>query len=388
MIPRSLSASSVQVWACPARWRDEVWKHSGMLSGSAATKGTVCHAALEWYVVSGLWKDIHGSARNKTLLQKALVSEYAKLFGDDMQHLAECTEMVMRWYDRTTFVDRTVLSAEVKSTFALKTSAGEIPFNYVWDRCDQLVTPDGSLQIEVVDYKTLIRPLRADALKDKIQARCYGLAAQIAHPTATRIWVTFDMLRYDPIGIVFTREENAATWRYLKKVAEEMIATPEDEAAEFLNPDCRWCIRKTHCAALRQHGAGGGVLALGSPQEAAQQRADLENARGGVEAAIRELDDYLLAYAEKAGEQTFPAGDLDVMVEVGKRRSIDLGRALKIVPPEVVARYGSLTMKGVDSLLKSDELTREQKTQLRGLIEMKYSEPRIKTERRNPIDDD
>ena len=386
MIPKSLSASSLQTWTCPARWRDEWFLKAPMLSGSAADKGTACHAALEWYVKNDLWKTGHGSTGNRAMLQTQLSIEYRRLFGDDMSGFGDCTEMVMRWYDRTDFTGRTVLSAEVKNTFPVKTSVGDIPFNYLWDRCDQLDDPNGELVIEVIDYKTLIKPLRADGLKDKIQARCYGLAAQIMYPKAKRIWVTFDMLRYDPVGIAFTRDENIATWKFIKAKAEEMIGTEPDEAPEVLNVDCRWCIRKVICPALRQHALAGGVLALDDPLAAAQQRAELDYASAGLNAAIRELDDFLIAHAESQDETTFTAGDLDVIVDVGRRRHVDMSRALKIVPADVLARYGSLTMKAIDGLLKGSDLTADQKRQLRSLIEFKYGEPRVKTERRNPID--
>jgi hypothetical protein len=387
--PKTLSASSVQVWqACPARWKVEWFDRAPQPSSSAADLGTACHATLEWYVVSGCYNK-HGKPEAQAAIQNRLAEEYRKLFADDTSRLGEATEMIQRWYERTNFHDRVVLSAEEKTTFELPTSAGPIPFTYIWDRCDQLDGPwneNSEFQIEVIDYKTLMRPLSADSLQDKIQARVYGLAAQLRYPDADKVWVTFDMLRYDAVGVVFTKEQNRATWKFLRRIAEEIIAADPDDCAENLNSECHWCVRKAVCGALRAHGAAGGTLALTDIVEAARQRAELAFARKGLDAAIDELDDYIIAEAERAGETEYDFAEATLKVSVGAKRTLDYERASKLLGPEILAKYGNLTMKAIDAILKSGDVSADQKAALRKMITLAYGDPKVNVIPKNPID--
>lgn len=387
MIPKSLSATSIQVFeACPARWVAEYFNRAPQPSSTHADLGTAVHGALERYVKDGLHA-VHGSggADNWSELADLFTEEYERLF-DDQSRYAEGLQMCKRWYDRQDWTDRTVLSTEVKTNFLVKAKGNEVIFNYVWDRCDKIDNGDGTYDVEVIDYKTVSRPVSVDGLKNKIQARCYGLAGQIAYPEARRIWVTFDLLRFDPVGIVFTRDENIATWRYLQRTFARILDTDEETAPEVLNPECNWCIRKLVCGALGKHVDVGGVLGSDDPLAVSKMRFDLENQKKGIDAAIRDLDEFLLTYAEKNEVFEIEHPDLDVRITSKRSRALDSERVADIIGVELLAEYGSIGVTAVDKLLKDKRLSDSQREALKGLVRYKHSEPKIVVSAKNPID--
>lgn len=299
----------------------------------------------------------------------------------------EGLEMLNKWFDRTDFSTFTVLSCEVKENFPIKTSIGEIPFNYIWDRHDQL--DEGIYR--VVDYKTNRWGLNPQDLLKKLQARAYGLAAQIKYPQAERIYVQFDMLRHEgPVGIVFSRDDNIATWRHLKAEAERIIATPDDEAPETLNAECLFCPRSTECEALQKNIEIGGVLSTAAdPQRMVDIRAQLEWQKKAVSSAIEKLDAVIIERAKLEDVIEFESELNLLRLGVSSQRAIDAERAEKVLPAEVASQYmgKTLTIASVTKLLKGNELTDEQKNELLGLIYFKKGEPRVNVQTKNPIVD-
>jgi hypothetical protein len=88
------------------------------------------------------------------------------------------------------------------------------------------------------------------------------------------LWPGF-LVAIPAVGIVFTRDENVATWKYLRRVAERIIATPEPGTLivnqetgedEILNPPevlgngCRFCIRAATCEAPMAHVDARGIV--------------------------------------------------------------------------------------------------------------------------------
>lgn len=387
MEPKSLSASALQVYeACPARYKAEYIHRARGPANRAATLGTTVHAALELYVQAML--------RNENPDQKYLLDmfrmQYLINFATsdvDTEDYRDGVQMLIDWHDRTDWEGVEVLSCEVKESFPIPTSIGEIPYNYIWDRHDKV----GDNEFKVIDYKTNRWGINPQDLKKKIQARCYGLAAQIKHPQADRIWVEFDMLRHGgPVGIVFTREENAATWRWIKEKAEEIIKTPDDEVEETLNPECLFCVRKQECNALLLNIGVGGIFSIAGSTEAIDRRAMLDYQKRAVEASIKELDAIILTEARELDVLDFESDLNRINITASSRRSADAEMIEKVIGDDLFDKYGgrSFTMANVDKLLKGNELDASQKAMLRGLIYMKKGEPTVKVEPKNPIDGD
>lgn len=381
MKPRSLSASAVKAFSsCPARWVAESHKRTRTDSGSAANLGTAVHGALEDWVSGEHHTD---ASAGFNIMEKMFEGHYRALFDMDDERFPEGVDMLKDWYRRNhTFPDGLeVLSTEVKTNFDLRTSIGTIPFNYIWDRCDRL--PNGD--IDVVDYKTIMRPLSHDMMKQDIQVRSYALAAaiQFADDDYDRIWVTLDMLRHgDPISVSFSRDENRATWDYLHDIAEQIIAMDVNDPPERVNPLCRFCVRKTACKTLAKHVSSGTVASFGTLEEVIDRRATLDNASKGVKAAIQELDDHIIAMAEEAESLEFETTDNRALVRSRRYRNIDADMIRRFVPDEIWDEYGSskLNMGDFDKMLKDDRITDELRVQLEQMVDVTLSSPFIITE--------
>lgn len=394
MIPTSLSASSLNVAElCLARWRAENFHRSKGMGGAAASLGTSCHGALELFM-NAARPELGGTAKwEKKLLLDYYRLSYMETFGTvdaSGEVYDDGVQMLERWFARTDPDSFKVISTERKDNFPIPTSAGEIPFNYIWDRFDQL----DDRTFKVVDYKTNRWGLNPGDLKKKIQARCYGLAAAIQLKKQgleyDKIWVEFDLLRHDPVGIVYSHAENVATWTFIRELAEKIIATPEDEAPETLNPECRFCVRKLSCSALTRNVAAGGVFAVTSAAEAVDIRATLDYQAKAIEAAVKELDEIILTEAREQDMLSFETDMNKLEIGVSSRRAVDPERVQMVLGPDLFAKYGSssISMGNIDKLIKGKELSDEQKAQLKGLIFQKRGEPSVKVKAKNALEDE
>lgn len=388
MIPKSLSATSINVAeTCLARWEAEMYHRGKGMQGKAAAIGTAVHGALEMYVQQVILNG-NGPATIKTLLEFYQLS-YTQTFGSvdyDSDVFRDGEQLCKDWYKRTSFDGVKVLSVEVKESFPINTSAGPIPFNYIFDRFDEI----GPNTFRVMDYKTNAWGINPADLRKKIQARCYSLATRIKMKELgdVKIWVEFDMLRHGgPVGISFSKEDDAATYRYLQATAERIISTPEGEAPETLNPECNFCPRKAKCEALKRNIAVGGIFSMSDVREAVDLRAAMEYQRKAIGNLIAELDEIILAEAKEKDVMAFESEMNRLTVSISSRRSVDGERVEHVIGTELFDQLAgkSITMANVDKLLKGDELTPEQKVQLKALIFSKQGEPSVRVESRGGL---
>lgn len=383
MLPSSISATSIQVFeSCQSRWRAEFFEKTPTLSGSAANLGTAVHGALEGFVKAGKHKPKQGFGELKAYYD----IEYWKVFADEERY-TEGLGLLDTWYQRTEFPESIhVASTETKENFLVKADGHEVVFNFIWDRCDILTNSDGTFDVEVLDYKTVGQPIQPEDLKKKIQARSYALAAAIKYPQARYIWITYDLLRYDKIGVRFTREENIETYRFLQAALRRIIAS--DGTKETLNPECRWCIRKPVCETLHKHIAAGGVLGLTDPDQVADLRAQNEYTIKALETLNKELDEFLLRHLEETEQLEFRTGSTVVSGTMSSRRGVDPHRVARVIGSEMMSEYGSMKMGDFDRLMKDNRLTDEQKSELKQLVGKNYGAPGIKIKPIAPIGED
>lgn len=376
MRPKTLSASALQNYElCPARYKATNIEYTPDLSSSAADLGTAVHAALESWVKSD---DYKGASLAK--LKEHWKTAYNSIFTEQTR-FKEGEAMLKSWFARSNLTEgRTILSTEQKKNFKLKTSAGEIPFNYICDRVDQLEDGD----IEVVDYKTVSQPLQPEDLRNKLQARCYAVAMMIEHPEAKGIWVTFDLIRFDSISLYFPAEECRETYRYIKKLVEEILA--DDGKTERLNQDCRWCVRKGACSKLRKHMNGGGEIGIDDLNEAVQLRAELEFAMGAMKGRMENLDRFILQKAQEDDWTEMDNGDIKLEIKSRGRRTIDPRMAAPIIGPELMAECGNLTISAVDKILKDSDLEPEKKAELKSLVTQTWGAPSISVKTSSAFD--
>jgi hypothetical protein len=387
VIPASLSASSLEVaMLCMARWEAEYFHKGTGFQGVAAALGSSVHGALESYVRE-VYIEKKQPADFKLLIALYDIS-WMSIHGSLEKGTPEYKDgwkMLRDWFDRGDLDQpgRTVLTVETKTNFILpiKKYGLEIPFNYIWDRFDQL----GEHEYSVVDYKSNRVPLGTDELRKKIQARAYGLAGQLRYPDAERIWVEFDFLRFDgpPVGVAFSAEDNREFWREIKAKAIAIIETPEGQGLETLNQNCSWCVRKHVCTELQKHVFVGGVLSM-EGDEQVNARAELQFKLEGLSAALAEIDKVLLNRAKEDNLDHFETAAYELDIKVTGRRGVDAERVEMIIGPQLMAQYGSrgFTMKSLEKLLKSTAVTESQKNQLKLLITTNYSDPSFKAKRK------
>lgn len=391
MIPKSLSASALQVAnACMSRYYAESVLKVERPLNKAASLGTAVHAALEWYVKAVYIEKTKPASLDAllALFRMFYCAEFETVEPDDDEFYQDGVEMLKRWFERTSFENRKVISSENKTNFLVKTSAGDIPLNYIWDRFDQRTDEEDTY--EVVDYKTIRAMLSPKDLHGKIQARVYGLAGQIQVPTAKRIWVRFDLLRHDSVATVFTREQNIATWNFIKAMAEKIIATDPALVTETLNPECNFCVRKTSCNTLQSNATGGGVFSHLSVEKLGDIRARMTWQIKALKQAMDDIDELILAEASEREQLEFEGDLADIKITQTRTRGVDAQRVSPIVGAEIFSKYGgpTITMDGFTKLLKDPAITPAQKAQLQGMIYIKSGDPYIKVTPKAGIEDD
>jgi putative RecB family exonuclease len=379
MIPQSLSASAIATFShCPARYKAEWIERVPSEGGSAANLGTSCHNALEDFVASGQAQA--GAPLDE--LDKLFEKHYWTLFHDD-DRLTEGLAMMKGWHKRQDWTGVTVLSTEKKQTVQLPTSVGSIPLNFIFDRLDQL--EDGS--IRVVDYKSNFIPMTFEDLRSLPQPQVYGMAARLMYPDAPEIWVQFDFLRHDPISVKVEREENRATWEYLKATAERIIAS--DGTEEQINKECVWCVRKHECATLERHIKGGGVLAQANNIDTAvSRRGALADAQKALKVMIEELDDIITMHMEHSGMTEFETPDCEVALSSSRRREVDGQIVAKLVGSDVYAKYADIKIGKLEELVKNENLSVDQATAVENQIQWRHNRVGIKVKPKGPIDPD
>lgn len=393
MIPRTLSASSVQVAeGCLARFAAENINFAGRTSNDPALLGSTCHAALETFV-QYVFLDKTKPA-SKKLLQDLYRMHFVGSFGSTEHDMYdEGSEMLDKWYDRTVDVlaTRQIISVEQKLTFPLKTSIGDIPFTYIMDRLDKI----SDTEYEIIDYKSIRWGINPEDLAKKIQARIYALAlsimlrAQGLDNRNIKIWVQFDLLRHNPVARPFTHAENMRTYKYLQEVAERIIATDEATAPRTLNPDCHYCTIKASCPQLLSNIAAGGSFGM-TPEEMIDRRADLEFAAKAIKAAIEEIDGQVLTRAREDDVTEYTSDKNRMSIKIGSRRAVDAEMVERVVGTEVFEMYGgkSITMGNFDKMQKDPAIDADKKRTLKTLVQNKTSEPSVKVEARGFVDED
>lgn len=382
MEPKSFSASALHVAElCLSRYRAENIERSRGIGGTAASLGTSVHGALEMYVKL-VYLEKKAEPDQKMLLDFFKMS-YIDTFSSndiDTEDYKDGVNMLKSWFKRNELgqENRTVISCEIKDNFPIQTSLGPIPFNYIWDRFDKT----GVNEYTVVDYKSNRWGINPQDLKGKLQARCYALAAQIQlkEKNPDRIWVEFDMLRHEgPVGVVFSREENAATWHYIKDLAQRIIDTKNEDVRETLNPECNFCVKKQSCGAVLKNITSGGILTITSATEAVDKRVQLEYQKKVITKVIEEMDEIILTEARKTDVLAFESETNWLNVGISSQRSVEPDFVEKVIGPELFRKYGgmSFTIGNVDKLLKGNEITADQKIALADLIYKKKGQPRV-----------
>ena len=372
MLPSTLSASAIHVFeTCEARFKATYIDRARDIQNDAASLGSAVHEVLELWIKTEQhkvdWPDI---VAKEAAIKRVWDIVYPTYFTDTSFY-ADGWAMIRKWVQQTDFTEKDVLSTEAKKSFEIPTSAGPIIFNYIIDRLDQ--NYDGS--IEVVDYKSVRQPIPHDRMPHLTQVRCYAVAARIEFPHADKIWVTYDLLRFTPVSVAFDRDECVQVWKYLKRVTERILAS--DGTRETLNPECRFCVRKHECKTLQSNQDAGGILSIGTLEEASNRLGKLTFLKGGIDQAISELQEAILTMAENDGVYEWETDEVDVKITAKGRRTVDHGRAAQVLGPTIMAKYGKVGVGDIEEILKTEDLTSGQRSQLKQLMKKQFGAPYV-----------
>ena len=378
---KTLSASALLTFEeCEARYQAENILRTPRVGGTGpADLGTAVHGALEQYVLA-VYVNGTAEASLKLLMMYYQVS-YADTFGTSDRSdpsYKEGMKMLQTWYDRTDLSGVQVISCEKKDFIEIKTSIGPIRLNFIWDRCDMFFE-NGRKIIRVVDYKTIRANLSPEELRAKLQARIYAMcaAAWFKEEEPDEIWIQFDLLRYGPVEVTFTRDKNVETWQYVKSTAEKIIAADPDKPSRSLGTGCMYCVLKSSCPLLQRNVNNGGVLSM-SLEQMMESYLALEAQNKASKYAMEELADMMLAVARERNEIEIEEGDFRLEFKSRKTRTVDSHEAIEILGPTMTSQMASFGVTQIEALLKSEELSDAQKSLLRRTIGEKWGDPRPK----------
>jgi len=378
---KTISASSLLTFEeCPSRFEAENVNFTPRAGGDGPAKlGTVVHDALKDYVQIVYVDKVR--EESLPLLLRMFSAHFNTVFNTADQtsdFYRDGTDMCTRWFERTYFDETTeILYLEEKFSIDINTKNGPIPYNFIWDRCDK-ITKDGKVIIRVVDYKTIREPLSPEQLHQKLQARMYAFAAAVKFKgiKVDEIWVAFDLLRYDVVETSFSRDDNLATWNYIRDTANKIIDEPSP-GRETLGSGCQFCVRNTTCKTLRKNQYGGGVMGLiGNREALAEAQYELSSQMKGIKAALAQVEAMMVNDGMELEQTEYDTEDWHVVFKSRKTRRYDPVTVRAIVGDDIYATLGSVSVTEVDKLLKGDELDAIQKSRLRSSVSEGISDPK------------
>lgn len=390
MIPTSVSASALETASqCLARYKATAIMRGASINNPAAMLGTTLHAALERFIEPAM---ISQGVWDWEFLLTLYTHSFQSVFGSDEETrwFDDGKQVLWNWYNRgdqqSDLMEVEIVSREVKKNFEVPYYVVEngvevkktVPLNYIMDRFDKL----GPNRYRVVDYKSQRIPLSPDQLRRKIQAKVYALACQIEHPDAEEVWVQFDFLRYDRVGVRFTRADNADTWRAIKRAVQRIVDTDETDPPETLNENCRYCPAKFTCKTLQSNLRIGGVMSLDIDQLAALFH-DLKAQNDALQQMQDEVEHMLLTHAHQLEALEFDTEKNLVEVKSKRRRKINRGKMAEILGPEIMSEYGRINVSDLDSLRSDRRLTPTQRSLIETAVEYEHTEPSIRVTKRS-----
>lgn len=380
----SISASGMQnALDCLAKYYAENVLYTPRTGNTdAADVGTACHGAMEHYV-KAVYVDRIDGADDLGILLGFYDNAYEDTFGyldKSADTYKDGVQMLKRWHERTDLSDVEILSLEKKETIMFKTPQGPKKLNYIIDRVDTFMDGDQKV-IRLTDYKTIRANLSPEQLRAKPQARMYAmcLAIQYKDIEYDRIDIEFDLLRYEPVCVSFDREENLATWDWLKSLVRRIDAADESKLSslETLNPGCGWCVRKATCSALKKNIDGGGIAGM-SDNELAAIKEQAEAQAKANKYLIEEVNDILLHQAQTNNEIEWETDDYEIVFKSRRSSVVDNDEIAEILGPEQMARYGKVGVTDIKKMLKDEEsgLSVAQQSRLRSAIKTEFGSPK------------
>lgn len=385
MRPKSVSATSLTTArGCLSRYYAENIEYARGFDNPHGKLGGVVHSALQDYVQRVYIDKVEQpSAESLATLYEL---HYMKAFGVpvDGDLLWEAgKEMMERWSDRETehFTNRTPITLEQKKFFMLQTTAGDLKVNYILDRFDQIGPAEDGVYA-VIDYKSQFKNLNERELRKLLQPNLYALAMFLEMPHIKELQVTFDMLRYDLITIVITKDEARQTMKDMVETIQLILDTPDDNVPETLNTACNYCIRKATCKTLLKNIEVGGLFSLDLNGQV-DLITEIELKMKGMKALKDELETVVEeTLGQEQTTELFTGRSRAHFTVRGQNTITSVDEVRRIVGDPLFFRYGKtdIGIGQFDKLRKDPTLTDEQREALAPLKRKGYADPKLNFE--------
>ena len=224
-----LSPSTIKSYsACPMAYRKR--KQSGAdIRSEPLDFGRWIHRALEMAM---------SQQRDVTAMAKAIFVDYALDIGF-FKRGVELLENVKKTRDYFRFKP---ILVEKELRYILPNGVG---IKGIID----VVIERGKKTIEVIDYKSGLRPLGRNYLKSDIQMAIYNLLVRHRYPGYNHILITVDALQYEPQTIESVDIDNDVLLAYLKEIYNAIFVKKLFPAR--YNSGCGWCHYSKSCPLMK-----------------------------------------------------------------------------------------------------------------------------------------
>lgn len=380
---RTISASGFKVYdKCPSRYEAEyvLAKKGSQPSSRPAMIGTAVHKALEDYV-----QDVYIDKVREPSLQylcdllEVAWSAEPNLGAPEGADYDGALAMLGTWFDRTDLSEVEVLSVEKKLSIQVPTVDGPRAFNYIWDRCDRYTDSEGVTVIRVVDYKTVWMNRGIGEILEDLQVRMYGVAAaiQFKDQEPGRIEIQMDLLRHGNNTVSFDVTELRAFWDDMVEMANTIIS--DESPVERLNSECHFCLKKATCETLRSAALAGSVAAIADEPDKLMEAKDVLTAqKKAIDEALKEVDAELRNTLDEKQVKSLLGGSYKATSTVRRTRKMDPYKVAEVIGAAKFSRIAKITLKALDDLIKTDQLSEEQVSQLERITEYESGASTIK----------
>ena len=104
--------------------------------------------------------------------------------------------------------------------------------------------------LEVRDYKTGNYTKNTDEAFRDLQMRIYSMVAKELFPQYKYVLMTLDYLRKGPISVIFSKEDDDNTRKFLKEAYAKIAGAKEPTRRKSFK--CSWCIGYDECSKIRE----------------------------------------------------------------------------------------------------------------------------------------
>lgn len=237
----------------------------------------------------------------------------------------------------------------VEDRFNVTTPEGVI-LTGAMDRVEEL---EGGTLL-VTDYKTSKYFETQDELKSDIQLSVYDVVAKIKYPDYSRIILSLDYLRGEPVFTYRTDSERAAFTDYMLAIYAEMLKFERENAVPQLNDMCNWCDFTDNCTAYQEALAGKSFFKKKpeeySDEELVKEYLDLKSRKRVLDNREKQIKQYIMTKIN-ADEKDVIAAGKKIFIRQNSSTLYDPKTVHDVIPTNEFLEMVSISKKDVDDYM-------------------------------------